>query len=165
MLQILLQYFCGTGQATEFSLSKFMSFPFKLSIPLYVFCNTLSNAVLHLTTHSHWNQLPKQLPALPGPICEEFPAISCKTSFILTSENFSLIVIDWKTEKHLWEVWLPQWCLCQWLVVVSLWFHTCLSAAVISALKLIIWSGEQLLQYAENLEQRGQMVTIELLFK
>lgn len=48
---------------------------------------------------------------------------------------------------------------------VSLWFHTCLSAAVISALKLIIWSGEQLLQCAENLEQRGQMVTIELLFK
>ena len=83
------------------------------------------------------------------------------TSVTLTSENFSFSVVDWKIATGLWEFWLPHWYLCWWPVVPSLLcFHTCLSAAGISTLKLkIAWPGaHRIVLCAESLKQQGQMI-------
>lgn len=139
-----------------------MSFTFKaLHTFLYLFKYTFK-CCLAPSTHSHWNQNLIQLPPLPGPICEEFPAISCKTCFFYSHLWKFLFCCDGlKKQKNTCEKfdWHNGVCVSDWLLCLSV-VSCCLSAVVITALKLIIWSGEQLL-CAESLEQRGQMVTIE----
>lgn len=151
MLQILLQYFCGT----DFSFSRFTSFTFQLSIPLYVFCNTLPNAVLHL-------------PHTTIETSFQYTFLLCldlfgKSSLFLLFSPLKISFLLWWTEKQKNSCEKFD---CHNGACVSDWLLLCLSvvsylsAVVISALKLIIWSGEQLL-CAESLEQRGELVTTE----